>query len=220
MRLARSYLDDWYHNKAADGALSYAAKYVEQARRKDPSARLPVERKKGDATNLDSLNDMAGEILYCQALSQYEPTAPRERLLRVVTTLNKALEYTPYSISCRAKLADVYLNLHDKQSALRIAQDAVKISPINLDARKLLDKIEAAPITRPETDPELLVLLGILGMITAVCLIIASMFVRNLEGLSFVLLVGGFIVWMIGRARSRHQLFRKALAEQKRKSEK
>ena len=199
-------IDDWYDKKATDGALSYAAKYVEQARRKDPSARLPVERKKGDVTDLDSLDDMAGEVLCCQALSQYKPTASRESLLGVVATLKKALEYSPHSIFYRAKLADVYLDLHDKFSALDVAEDAVKTNPNNLNARKLLDKIQAAPITRPETDPELMTLLGLLGMLVAASVLIVSIFVRtNIEGLAFVFLVGCFIVCMIGRKRSQEQ---------------
>jgi len=47
MRLARSYMDEWYEKKGAPAShISFAAKYIEQARAKDPDAKLAVPSEK------------------------------------------------------------------------------------------------------------------------------------------------------------------------------
>ncbi len=181
MRLARSYIDDWYEKPADSSVLSFAASYIEKARQKDPDAKLVIPSKnKDEDPDFYSQNELAGEVLYLEALVGYEPTAPRDSLIRTAQTLKRAIAFSPYSIVYRSKLADVYLNLYDRQSALAVAHEALSANPTILDARKLVDRIEAAPDLTPPTfferNPDALPPIGILMIAGGVVLFVYGAF--------------------------------------------
>ena len=211
MRLAHSYLQDW-ENKATDDVLSHAAKYLELARTKDPTAKLTVEAKvdgKIEALTY-SIDDLAGRTLFYRAQTQYDPN-DRKTLERARDTLKKAIEYAPYSIQFRAKLADVFLDLHDKESALAVAKEAASVNPKNLDARKLLDRIEAAPTTHAPTvwerNP------GCAGLIIALALFILGVisFANDVVALGWMLMALALIAWGAGRLLENQKTFEKAI---------
>ena len=142
-------------------------------------------------------------------------------MLKARTILERALSYVPTSIQYRSHLADVYLNLHDKDQALAVAQEAVDISPRNLDARKLLDRVETAPVTSAPTyleeNPGSLVMVATLMITAGVIALVASIF-GNYGGLAGWLLVGGGALWFYGRSKEKQQIFDQAIAHQKRKN--
>jgi len=147
MRLARSYLDDWYKEKSGgQHLLSFASKYLEQATAKDPSAKLLTENNKGEPIAL-TIDDLAGEVLCSQSTYYTYEGAEKKALLKGRDLLRKAIEYVPYSIYYRSRLGDVFLNLHDKQSALAVAREAVQVNPKNLDARKAPRPHRSCPVT-------------------------------------------------------------------------
>ena len=225
MRLARSYLDDWYEKSAERSALSFAASYIEKARGKDPDAKLVVPTKnKDDDPDVYSQNDLAGEVLYCEALIGYEPTAPRDILIRAAQTLSRAIAFCPYSIAYRSKLADVYLDLYDRKSALVVAREALAANPKTLDARKLVDRIEAAPDLQPpaffERNPDAIAPIGIIMVVAGIALVIYTFTQPSNNFVSLLLWVlfgGGAIVWYRGRKKEDAALLDKAIAEQHRK---
>ena len=149
MRLARSYLDDWI-DKKGDHVLGLAAKYIELARTKDANASLSLEIKKGEDKGeiiTYSLDELAGTTLFYQSQIHSYPDAPRDQLEQTRDLLKRALAYVPTSVQYRRHLADVYLDLHDKQSALEVTQEALSANPKDLEARKLQDHVENAPTT-------------------------------------------------------------------------
>ncbi len=217
MRLARSYLDDWYKKNSTRDALGFAASYIEKARSKDPDARLVVPaEKKDEEPDVFTQNDLAAECLYCEAASDYKPTDDEKTLRRVASTLKRAIEFAPYSVAYRAKLADVYLDLYDRSSALAVAQEAVRRNPKDLDARKLLDRIQAAPDRKaptffernPDTIPPIAIGVGILGLV---------LFFTPMAGLGGLLIVAAPILYFVGRSKERSKLLEKAIADQYRK---
>jgi tetratricopeptide (TPR) repeat protein len=205
MRLARSYLKDW-EDKATDDVLSFAAKHLQSARAKDSNAKLTVEVKIDGKTDLltYSIDDLAGTTLYYQAQMYHRPN-DRESLRQARDTLKTAIEYSPYAIDIRARLADVFLDLHDKKSALAVAKEAVASFPRDLDARKLLDRIEAAPSTRrpfPLSGQSIVLVAALAAFLYAIV---------SLFRLDFSTAVGSFVVawflsWILGRMESREML--------------
>jgi len=149
MRLAHSYLEDWI-DKKGNHVLGLAAKYIELARTKDANATLSLETKKGEHKGeilTYSLDELAGTTLFYQSQIHSYPDAPQVELEQARDLLKRALAYVPTSVQYRHHLADVYLDLHDKQSALAITQEALSASPKDLEARKLQDHVENAPTT-------------------------------------------------------------------------
>ncbi len=221
MRLARSYLDDWYDKKGPQrDALSFAAKYIEQARRKDANAILVTERDGQEMTYTQ--DELSGVALFYEAQMHRTKQAPPEALKRAAEALRKAIAYAPYSIQYRALLADVYLDLYDKPSALAIAQEAVQTSPKNLDARKLLDRIEAAPSPSPpgvmETNPWMLAAFGALLVTAGVVFLVMSIF-KDTGGIAMLFFIVGGILWFVGSRAENSQMMQKAINNQIRKRE-
>lgn len=149
MRLAHSYLEDWV-DKKGNHVLGLAAKYVEEARAKDPNASLSIAIKKGERrgeVDTYTQDQLAATTLFYEAQLHSYADAPRNELLKAAELLKRALAYNPTSVQFRRHLADVYLNLHDKQSALAVTQEALSTNPKDLDARKLQDHVQTAPVT-------------------------------------------------------------------------
>jgi|SRR5579862_6636331 len=144
MRLAQSYLDDWQLNKN-NHVLGLAAEYIEIARSKDPNATVVVELKGKEYTR--DLNDLAGNVLFYQSQIHSYRDAPEKELKQARDLLQRALQYCPYSSQFREQLAKIHLNLHDKQSALAVANELLAAQPKSLEARKLADFVRTAPET-------------------------------------------------------------------------
>jgi hypothetical protein len=212
MRLARSYLDDWGTNKG-EHVLGLAAKYTESARYKDPNAKLVVEIENGKTLTL-TLDDLAGDTLYYEAFSLAHTDAPPEKLIRARDLLQRSIAYCPDMTRFRQKLAEVHLNLHDKQSALAVAEEAVRRQPKNLDARKLLDFVQAAPETQAptvmDTNPSLPFLLAAFAL--GILAIIAAF--RGYFTSGFELFVVALIVGWIGNYLEKDRLLAKAIEKQ------
>src|SRR6202043_2811008 len=117
----------------------------------------------------------------------------------------------PTSVQYRQHLADVYLNLHDRQSALAVAQEALAASPRDLDARKLLDHVQNAPQTYEPSPLEgkigciFAALGGLLGIFSIVQLF------RLEFGAAFGLFVGAAILFGISRFIESDDMLKKAL---------
>jgi tetratricopeptide (TPR) repeat protein len=221
MRLAKSYLDDWKEKKDAPRSnLSFAARYLAQARAKDPDAKLVLDEGKDDPA-IYTQDDLSADALFFEAQLHLRTGATKKELKQARDIIKKALAYTPYSVLYLSTLADVYLDLHDKPSALAAAQEALRLNPKSLDARKLLDRIEAAPHTQPpgfaQTNPDLIVILGILLVVGGGIAAVMSMFGKKTEGLSFILFVLGGAIWYYGRRMEDAKMFDRAYAEELRK---
>jgi tetratricopeptide (TPR) repeat protein len=221
MRLAHSYLEDWISKspRAGDHLLGLAAKYIESARHKDPNAKLVVEEKGEDS--IYSQDDLSGWALFYESQIYSGEQADRKRLEKARDILEKAIAYAPFSIQYRSHLADVYLNLHDRNHALAAAQEAIEVSPKNLDARKLIDRIEAAPITSAPTylerNPELLTILAGLMLMGGFIALVASIF-GNYGNLAGWLLIGGGALWFYGRSKEKQRMLNQAIADIERKN--
>jgi len=115
----------------------------------------------------------------------------------------------------------VYLDLYDRQAALAIAQDAVRLFPKDLEARKLFDRIEASPYRAPptfvDTNPEALVTIGVVALFVGGILAVMSIFGAKTEGVSFLVLLCGGGLWLFGRSREKKKLLERAMADQIRK---
>jgi hypothetical protein len=220
MRLAHSYLDDWM-TKKGDHVLGFAAKYIELARTKDPDARLSVELTSGERRGemaTYSQDELAATALFYESQIHSFKDAPRDRLLKAAELLKRALSYNPHSVQLRRHLAEVYLNLHDKQSALAVAEEAMTVNSKNLDARKLHDFVESAPVTQApgimQTDPGCVIALVLIGLIiVAFFLLINGEFSAAL-GTVVIAVIAGFILSAFeGKA-----MLNKAIDEQTRKN--
>lgn len=215
LRVARSYLDEWYDTPNPSGELiSRAARYIEEARAKDPTATIETTDKHGRSVTR-TIDSMAGEALFIEASLQVTGQPSRQDLVLARITLEKALGFAPYMVAYRAKLAEVLLDLYQRDRALEIAQEGVRLSPDNVDAIKLLDKISAAPDLKPPTHfekhPESITLYGVL---MAVGGLIAAVFVADW---GILLLTIGVGLYFYGRRKEKQHLFAKAVAEQYRK---
>lgn len=136
MRLARSYMDDWYADEQSGvPQLSFAARYVEQAREKDPDAKLVVPSKKKDEEPIVyTQDDLAGELLYLEGTTEYHQAKSheftekytKELLIKSADLFKRAIAFCPHSVGYRSKLADVYLDLYDKRNAMAVAEDALR----------------------------------------------------------------------------------------------
>jgi hypothetical protein len=216
MRLAHSYLQDWEKEKNVDklDVLAFAAKYIAKARQKDPNAKLIVETQEGE--DVLSLDDLSGRTLFYEGQHYATFRDDKNKLTKAVDILRTAIAYKPYSIQFRQHLADVYLNLHDKKNALLVARDALEASPTDLEARKLFDRIEAAPVTRPPPRFQ-----GIdagcvlpLIMLALVGFMIYNLFQGEFSA-AFTLLVIALILGGILRFIERDRMFRKALEHER-----
>jgi hypothetical protein len=216
MRLAHSYLEDWEKQKSLDklDILAFAAKYIDKARQKDPNAKLIVETQ--DSQDALSLDDLSGRTLFYEGQHYATFHDDRNKLKNAVDIFRRAIAYKPYSIQFRQHLADVYLNLHDKKNALLVARDALEASPTDLDARKLFDRIEAAPVTYPPARfDEFLKGWGLLLLsLFFYGLAIYNLFQAQFEG-AFGLFVLGAIVMWISNAIDKSRMLKKALEHQR-----
>ncbi len=218
MRLAHSYLEDWIADKG-DHVLGLAAKYIELARTKDRNAKLIVEIKKGEnkgETDTLTQDDLSGTALFYESQLYSYADASKEHLERARELLKRAIAYRPYTVQYRRHLAQVYLNLHDKQSALAIAEEAVKKNPRDLDARKLLDFAQAAPVTHAPTFFEanpgcLLPLISLAFLIFTVILVVTGQY-----STAFGVFVVGLVVLGIGSFFEKDHMLQKAIEKQDR----
>ena len=220
MRLAHSYLEDWIEKKG-DHVLGLAAQYIELARTKDANAKLSVEIKKGENKGevfTYTLDDLAGRTLFYESQLHSISDAPKEFLEEARDLLKRAIAYVPYSVQYRRHLADVYLDLHDKQSALAVAQEALAVDPKNLDARKLFDHVRNAPETIPPSPLEgnggmlIAALGGVLGILSIVQLF------RLEFGSAFGFFIGAAILFGIARFIDSDNMLKKAMEHQARKN--
>jgi tetratricopeptide (TPR) repeat protein len=195
MRMAHSYLQDWENSKGnSQTVLGHAARYIRLAAAKDPNAKLTVEEKGEPFTY--TIDDLSGIALFYEGQGYVYEGAKAEQLERAREVFEKAIAYRPFSVQIRSHLADVFLNLYDKESALRVAQEAVAAMPRNIDARKLLDRIEAAPERSPptmmETNPGMVwVLVGCGCLVFSVFLLFAGSF--GAAGFTFLIAIGLFV---------------------------
>lgn len=216
MRLAHSYLEDWAADKGHH-VLAFAAKYIEEARAKDRDAKLTVEIKSGpDAgeTIAYSQDELAGMALFYESQAYNIRDAEANDLVKAAELLERAIAYDPASIQYRRHLADVHLNLHDKSAALAVAEQALAVNPKSLEARKLNDYVETAPVTRPPSPVSgsgiftaLMVGLMLFGII--------ALFSGNFSAAFGLWVVAAILGWF-GRMAMSHELIVKAMDEQAR----
>lgn len=225
LRLARSYLDDWLKDeKVVLGAkkhlLTFAAQYVGLARKKDPNAQVVIEDKK-EVTSY-TVDDLAGETLFYESQYHSGEHATPESLRQAKDILQQALTYQPGNVQYREHLADVFLNLHDRNSALQVAYQALRDAPYDLRARKLLDRIEAAPGTRPPPAMSgmagggLLAATGALAMGGGVIWFFVGLFSGGADAAVAVFILG-VACFFIGKHLETRYIFQKALENQLRK---
>ena len=168
MRLAHSYLQDWYDVKTHEEErklLALASKYIASARSKDPDATVQVPSKYGPLTY--TINELVSLALRHEAAPYFKYKSDKKEMRKGIVLLKKALEYEPNSISIRKEIAETSLDIYDHPTALAMAQESVKLRPNDIETRKFLDQIEAAPRTAPtliETDPSFAVMLGALAI--------------------------------------------------------
>jgi len=219
MRLAHSYLEDWTEKKGHYHVLGLAADYIEQARTKDPNAKLTIEIEKGPnkgESETHTLDDLSGIALFYESQRYSRRDASPGELQQARDLLTRAIAYRPYSVQIREHLAKVYLNLHDKPSALAVAEEAVSKAPKDLDARKLRDYVQGAPITHAPTIFEsnpgcIFPSIGGGIVIFAILSAIVGQF-----STAFGLGVIAFIVFGIGHFVDNSQMLKKALEKQAR----
>lgn len=214
LRVARSYLDEWYDTSNPSGDLvSRAVGYLEQARAKDPTASIEVADKKGRVLTWTA-DSMAAEALHIEAsifLQHASPGTLRDTRI----ALEKAVKFAPNNIAYRSKLADVYLDLYQRDRAWELAQQTVQLFPDNVDAIKLRDRIQAAPDRKPPTyfekNPDLLATYG--GLIAFAG--IALSFFYSEPGV--LLIIVGAVLYFWGRKQEKKQIADKAWANAMRK---
>lgn len=225
MRLARSYLDDWMNAKggikeAKKSDLSFAAKYVAVARTKDPNAKLIIEDKQSKEPQSYTQDDLAAETLFYESQYHSGENADEQNLKKARDILRQALTYKPESIQYREHLADVFINLHDKNSALHVAYQALRIAPYDLRARKLLDRVDAAEQTYPAPNTELTggltTAAGSIGMFGGFVFTIAGMF-AGYATLGVLIFIAGAVTYFIGTQMTAAFIFQKVMENQLRK---
>ena len=168
MRLAHSYLEDWVEAKTHDEErklLALATKYIESARSKDPTATVQVQTAYGKRTF--TINGLTSQSLQHEAAPYFKYRANKKQMRKGIVLLKKALEYEPNSTWIRKEIARESLNIYDYPTALAMAQECVALVPNDVETRKFLDQIEAAPRTAPtlvETDPAFALMLGSLAI--------------------------------------------------------
>jgi tetratricopeptide (TPR) repeat protein len=224
MRLARSYLDDWLKDKeikdSKKALLSFAAKYIQVARTKDPNARLVVQDPKEPETYTQ--DDLAAETLFYESQYLSGEKARKRSLAKARDILQQALTYKPESVQYREHLADVFLNLHDKASAMKVAYEALRNAPYDLQARKLLDRIDAAPATTPPSPIDgttvagAIAAIGALAMLGGLIVFFMGIF-GGYAGNGIALFVLGAIATFVGNLMQNSFLLRKAIDDQTRK---
>lgn len=207
LRLARSYIDDIDKDKGTIRAnLAFAAKYVERARTKDPAAKLTTVGPKGEPVTY-SLDDIAADLLFTEAVYELAGDPSEQKKRQAIETFERALKFAPYHVGYRSQLADVYLDLYDRAAALELAREGVRLSPNDINARKLLDRIESAPETkRPsflQRNYGLVWGLGFLSVIAGVVVWVLAQFGKANGDLAFFLLTGGGIAWAYGHFKDR-----------------
>lgn len=224
MRLARSYIEDIGKRKGDTRTnLAFATKHLANARAKDPAARLDVPDSKGNPVPF-SIDDIAGEALFCEAVLELAGEPSEDKKREVVETLKKTLQYQPYALHARERLADLYLDLYDRASAVEVAREGVRVSPDSLDARKLLDRIESAPEAKKpswaQRNPELIELIGGLAFWIGALLFAFESFKVSLGGLSVVIMTFGSVAWVYGHFKFKRLLVQKYIADEARKANK
>ena len=202
-------IEDLRHDWRTDGdkgTLSLAARYIESARDKDPSAKLTVTENKETLTY--TVDEIAGEALFYESQVYSSPTSNRDSLEKARSILRNALTYAPYSIQYREHLADVLLNLHDKTGALKVAQEALEIDPKGLGARKLFDRIESAPVTEAPTylqsNPDVLMIIGSLMAFGGIVWFVIGLF-NGTAAVGVFVAVAGFVVQFVGKVMTNNQ---------------
>lgn len=209
--MARSYLDDWIRHKGIIGRdkyLTHATKYLQSATTKDPDAQ--IDGQPGYVP--ETVNTLAGEALFyeaqqCVALAEIGGPSAKMEFLKAKDLYNRALEYQPNNLQYRVRLADIHLNLYDKPGALEVASAAVSNNPSSIEARKFLDRIEAAPDLSPpgffDKNPDILRSLIALGVYIVLLIIVAtSLYTFNFV---FAALAVGAMFWY-RRYRANHEL--------------
>jgi hypothetical protein len=214
LRLVYSYLEDWENKKGGLDVLAFAAKYIAKARQKDSNAKLVIDTK--DEPLILSLDDLSGRTLFYEGQHYASNKSDKASLTRAADILRRAIAYQPYSIQIREHLANVYLDLHDKKTAVAVAMDALESSPTDLNARKLFDRIEAAPITRPPPRFQGLDVGCVLPliMLALIGFAIYSLFQGEFSA-AFTLIVIALILGGILRFVEGDRMFRKALEHER-----
>lgn len=148
LKLAFSYLDDFIAKDASDDAMTaaynMAAKKVAEARSHDPDVTIDVIDIDGEEKTL-TIDDLAKRALFYEGL--YNSMFPDNtyRLEKAEAAFQKALRYEPNDALTHHKLGDVLLNLKRRDEAAVHLREAVKFNPDNMEAQKILDRLEMDP---------------------------------------------------------------------------
>lgn len=166
MRMAYSYFEDWSNpsltREEENKFLALATKYIESARSKDPEATVALSTKYGVLHW--TINELAAQALINESVPYFKYEGNKKAIRQGLEILRRALAYDPGNNDIRERIADACLDLYDHAGALAMAREAVKLNPTDIDARKFLDRIEAARRTPPtffEKDPPFAV--GLIG---------------------------------------------------------
>jgi tetratricopeptide (TPR) repeat protein len=165
LKLAYTYVGQWRdkYNKAKAldpqirgellQILSFAAKHLHEARSLRPDVKIDVTDDDGNPYTV-TVDILAGEMLYYEALSVGGRTVSRANNEAAVVALQKAIKYRPYATDFHILLAKSYIRIQNRALAFEHVRKALELEPQDIEAHHVHDLLQSNPQTgAPQYSP-------------------------------------------------------------------